>query len=149
PQFTLRIDSRAGAMLPQEATSMLEHWKVAQTLKRRLLDGVRVPEEALRFAASRARFTCEKAQSALEGTGVSCPPLHTYAWKVWDYWERHMDPEALTETNLRMALQDRVVVVTGASSGIGRATAQLPAARSGGRSKRRTTASTTSSARCS
>src|SRR5439155_13644092 len=38
PQFTLRIDSRAGAMLPQEATSMLEHWKVAQTLKRRLLD---------------------------------------------------------------------------------------------------------------
>jgi len=125
PQFTLRIDSRAGAMLPQEATSMLEHWKVAQTLKRRLLDGVRVPEEALRFAASRARFTCEKAQSALEGTGVSCPPLHTYAWKVWDYWERHMDPEALTETNLRMALQDRVVVVTGASSGIGRATAQL------------------------
>ncbi len=125
PQFTLRIDSRAGAMLPQEATSMLEHWKVAQTLKRRLLDGVRVPEEALRFASSRARFTCEKAQSALEGTGVSCPPLHTYAWKVWDYWERHMDPEALTETNLRMALQDRVVVVTGASSGIGRATAQL------------------------
>ena len=125
PQFTLRIDSRAGAMLPQEATSMLEHWKVAQTLKRRLLDGVRVPEEALRFAASRARFTCEKAQSALEGTGVSCPPLHTHAWKVWDYWERHMDPEALTETNLRMALQDRVVVVTGASSGIGRATAQL------------------------
>ncbi len=125
PQFTLRVDTRAAAMLPPEARAMLEHWKVAQTLKRRLLEGVRVPEEALRFAASRARFTCDKAQAALEGTGIHCPPLHTYAWKVWDYWERQMDPEVPTERNLRRALQDRVVVVTGASSGIGRATAQL------------------------
>ena len=125
PQFTLRVDSRAAAVLPQEARAMLEHWKVAQTLKRRLLEGVRIPEEALRFAASRARFTCDHARAALEGTGITCPPLHTYAWKIWDHWERHMDPEVPTERNLRRALQDRVVVVTGASSGIGRATALL------------------------
>ena len=125
PQFTLRVDSRTGAMLPKETQAMLEHWKVAQTLKRRLLEGVHIPEAALRYVSNRARFTCEGAQAALEGTGVSCPPLQTYAWKVWDYWERRMDPEALTEQNLRKVLQDRVVVVTGASSGIGRATAQL------------------------
>ncbi len=125
PQFTLRVDSRAAAILPQEARAMLEHWKVAQTLKRRLLEGLRIPEEALRFAASRARFTCDKTLAALEGTGIQCPPLHTYAWKIWDYWERHMDPEVPTERNLRRVLQDRVVVVTGASSGIGRATALL------------------------
>src|SRR5437899_7774814 len=127
PQFTLRVDSRASSMLPKEATAMLEHWKVAQALKRRLLEGVRIPEEAIRFASSRARFTCENTLSALEATGVACPPLHTYAWRVWDYWERQMDPEVLTERNLRQVLQDRVVVVTGASSGIGRATAQLVA----------------------
>jgi NAD(P)-dependent dehydrogenase (short-subunit alcohol dehydrogenase family) len=125
PQFTLRVDSRAGAMLPKEMTGMLQHWKVAQTLKRRLLEGVSIPEPALRYVSNRARFTCENAQAALEGTGVACPPLHTYAWKVWDYWERRLDPEALTERNLRTALQDRVVLVTGASSGIGRATAEL------------------------
>jgi NAD(P)-dependent dehydrogenase (short-subunit alcohol dehydrogenase family) len=125
PQFTLRVDSRAGAMLPKEMTGMLQHWKVAQTLKRRLLEGVRIPEPALQYVSNRARFTCENAQSALDGTGVACPPLHTYAWKVWDYWERRLDPEALTERNLRAALQDRVVLVTGASSGIGRATAEL------------------------
>src|SRR5689334_3241622 len=125
PQFTLRVDSRAAGLLPKETQAMLEHWKVAQALKRRLLEGVRIPEEAIRFAASRARFTSERAQAALEGTGVSCPPLASYAWKIWDYWERRMDPEALTDRNLRRALQDRNVVVTGASSGIGRATSQL------------------------
>ena len=125
PQFTLRVDSRAGGMLPKDARAMLEHWKVAQTLKRRLLEGIHIPEEAIRFAASRARFRCEGTLTALEGTGIACPPLSSYAWKIWDYWERQMDPEAPTERNLRRALDGRIVVVTGASSGIGRATAQL------------------------
>jgi NAD(P)-dependent dehydrogenase (short-subunit alcohol dehydrogenase family) len=125
PQFTLRVDSRAGAMLPKEMTGMLQHWKVAQALKRRLLEGVRIPEPALQYVSNRAKFTCDKGLAALQGTGVECPSLHTYAWKIWDYWERHLDSEALTERNLRGVLQDRVVVVTGASSGIGRATAQL------------------------
>jgi len=125
PQFTLRVDSRAGTVIPKEMTAMLQHWRVAQTLKRRLLEGARIPEPALRYVSNRARFTCEQATDALQGTGVACPPLHSYAWKVWDYWERHLDPETLSERNLRGALQDRVVLVTGASSGIGRATAEL------------------------
>jgi len=125
PQFTLRLDSRAATMLPKEMTGMLQHWRVAQTLKRRLLEGVRIPEPALQYVTNRAKFTCDKAQAALAGSGIECPPLHTYAWKIWDYWERHLDPEAPTERNLRAVLHDRVVVVTGASSGIGRATAQL------------------------
>ncbi|HUY75103.1 MAG TPA: SDR family oxidoreductase [Candidatus Dormibacteraeota bacterium] len=125
PQFTLRVDSRAGAMLPAGATVMLQHWDVAQTLKRRLLENVRIPEAALRYVSNRARFTCENTVQALEGTGVACPPLHTYAWKVWDYWERRLDTETLTEQNLRNALLGKVALVTGASSGIGRATAEL------------------------
>jgi NAD(P)-dependent dehydrogenase (short-subunit alcohol dehydrogenase family) len=127
PQFSLRVDSRAATMLPRELTGMLQHWPVAQTLKRRLLEGIRIPEPALQYVTNRARFTSDRAQAALAGTGVECPPLHTYAWKIWDYWERHLDPEVPTERNLRAVLHDRVVVVTGASSGIGRATAQLVA----------------------
>src|SRR5262249_54605442 len=49
--------------------------------------------------------------------------LRRYAWRIWDYWERHLDAEALSERNLRGALEGKVVLVTGASSGIGRAVA--------------------------
>ena len=75
PQFTLLVDSRASAMLPKETAAMLQHWPVAQTLKRRLLEGVRIPEAALQYVSSRARFPCDNALKALEGTGVQCAPL--------------------------------------------------------------------------
>jgi NAD(P)-dependent dehydrogenase (short-subunit alcohol dehydrogenase family) len=123
PQFTLRVDRRAFNLLPREFSGMLSSWPVAETLKRQLLDSVHVPPAAVAYLNSRARFSADHAQSALAGSGISCPPLHSYAWKVWDYWERHLDPEALTERNLRAALAGRVVLVTGASSGIGRAVA--------------------------
>jgi NAD(P)-dependent dehydrogenase (short-subunit alcohol dehydrogenase family) len=123
PQFTLRVDRRAFGLLPMGFGEMLGSWRVVQALKRQLLEGVRVPEAAVSYFNSRARFSADHAQSALAGSGVSCPPLHSYAWKVWDYWERRLDPEALTEPNLRAILSGRVVLVTGASSGIGRAVA--------------------------
>jgi NAD(P)-dependent dehydrogenase (short-subunit alcohol dehydrogenase family) len=102
---------------------MLESWKVFQTVKRQVLEGVNVPEAALSYASNRTRFTCRNAETALEGSGIEVPPLNSYAWKVWDYYERHLDPQAPTPPNFRAALQGTVAVVTGASSGIGRATA--------------------------
>ena len=96
PQFTLRIDSRAGALLPGDLAAMLQSWKVFQTVKRQVLEGVSVPEAALSYASNRTRFTCRNAEAALEGSGIEVPPLQDYAWKIWDYYERHLDPQAPT-----------------------------------------------------
>jgi NAD(P)-dependent dehydrogenase (short-subunit alcohol dehydrogenase family) len=102
---------------------MLASWRAAQSLKNQLLETFHIPEAAVSYLNNRARFTADNTIAALAGSGISCPPLHSYAWKVWDYWERHLDPEALTERNLRKLLSGKVIVVTGASSGIGRAVA--------------------------
>ena len=51
------------------------------------------------------------------------PPLESYATRIWDYWERNLDPDLFKDRSLAGAVRGKVVLITGASSGIGKATA--------------------------
>jgi short-subunit dehydrogenase len=68
-------------------------------------------------------FDSTKTQTALEGTGISVPPLASYGERLWDYWERNLDPDLFKDRSLSGAIGGKVVLITGASSGIGKATA--------------------------
>jgi NAD(P)-dependent dehydrogenase (short-subunit alcohol dehydrogenase family) len=59
------------------------------------------------------------------------PPLDSYADRIWDYWERNLDPDLFRDRSFEGAVNGRTVVITGASSGIGRATALKVAAGGG------------------
>jgi NAD(P)-dependent dehydrogenase (short-subunit alcohol dehydrogenase family) len=51
------------------------------------------------------------------------PELDSYAWRIWDYWERHLDPDLFVDRSLRGKVENKVVLITGGSSGIGKASA--------------------------
>ncbi|MGI8513512.1 MAG: SDR family NAD(P)-dependent oxidoreductase [Solirubrobacteraceae bacterium] len=59
------------------------------------------------------------------------PQLETYAERLWDYWERHLDPDLFKDRSFEGAINGRTVLITGASSGIGLATAHKVAAAGG------------------
>ncbi len=54
--------------------------------------------------------------------------IEDYAWKLWDYWERHLDPDLFVDRSLKGAVQGKVVMITGSGQGIGKAAAQKIAA---------------------
>jgi NAD(P)-dependent dehydrogenase (short-subunit alcohol dehydrogenase family) len=128
PEFALRFDRRMAKLIPGNTLQVVGELPAIKRVKKQVLDKFGIPEAALRYMDYPATFDAGNATQALQGSGISVPPLHDYAWKVWDYWERHLDPELPTQRNLRRVLSDKVVLITGASSGIGRAVALRVAA---------------------
>jgi NAD(P)-dependent dehydrogenase (short-subunit alcohol dehydrogenase family) len=83
-----------------------------------------LPEDVLMLVNYPTRFDRRETDAALKGSGIECPKLHDYAWRLWDYWERHLDPDLFIDRSLKGAVGGKVVLVTGGSSGIGLAAAK-------------------------
>ena len=135
---------------------------LGNTVLDRVLQDFGIPRSVLTYVSYPTHFDSRQTQAALADTDISVPPLQAYAGKLWDYWERHLDPDLYRDRTLmgaargRMGLvggiaqvieqqipdelmrlgrrlqgsvsleksvRERVVMVTGASSGIGKAAA--------------------------
>jgi NAD(P)-dependent dehydrogenase (short-subunit alcohol dehydrogenase family) len=94
-------------------------------------DALDIPPELLRVATFAAVFDSTVTHEALAGSGLTVPPLEDYAGALWRYWRQHLDPQRAARHGPRGELDGRRVVITGASSGIGRATAFKVAAAGG------------------
>ncbi|HET7786656.1 MAG TPA: SDR family oxidoreductase [Myxococcales bacterium] len=123
PELSLRINSRMFGFIPEPLRQVL--WGVTQLRRvgEQLMKSSGLPPGLLQFVDYPTRFDCSQAQRALEGSGIEVPPLEDYAWKLWDYWERNLDPDLFVERNLRRAVEGKVVLITGGGAGIGKATA--------------------------
>ncbi len=88
-----------------------------------VLEELGLPASVLTYVDYPTSFESAKTQEALAGSGIDVPPLESYATRLWDYWERNLDPDLFRDRSLAGAVRGKVVLITGASSGIGRATA--------------------------
>jgi NAD(P)-dependent dehydrogenase (short-subunit alcohol dehydrogenase family) len=131
PKLTVRVDKRIIDALPKGTLSMLMKLPQMRDIRRTVLADFGIPEEIIDHMALKPRFDTRDAERALAGTGIEVPELRTYAPKLWDYWERTLDPDLYKDRSFEHFINGRTVVITGASSGIGRATALKVAAAGG------------------
>jgi NAD(P)-dependent dehydrogenase (short-subunit alcohol dehydrogenase family) len=131
PQLSLRIDSKLLKALPKGTIGMLMQLPAAKGVRKALLADFGIPDEVLGYIALTAQFDTRDTERALAGSGIAVPPLESYAAKLWDYWERNLDPDLFKDRSFEGAVNGKTVLITGASSGIGRAAA-LKIARAGG-----------------
>ncbi|MEE2035448.1 SDR family oxidoreductase, partial [Rhodococcus chondri] len=93
------------------------------TVRRLLLQRLRIPPVMLEQMSLPTVFTTRSTRDALRGSGLVVPALADYAPVLWEYWRAHLDPDRARRDDPRGPLVGRHVLITGASSGIGRATA--------------------------
>jgi NAD(P)-dependent dehydrogenase (short-subunit alcohol dehydrogenase family) len=82
-----------------------------------------LPDSVTMFLNYPTRYDCRDTERALKGSGIACPDLRDYAPAVWDYWERNLDPDLFIDHSLEGNVRGKIVLITGASSGIGKASA--------------------------
>jgi len=96
-------------------------------LRTAFLSDLGLPVDGLGLLNLRVRFDDRNTQAALAGTGIGCPPLKSYAKTLYRYYEDHLDPMQQRPVRYRKALSGKVVLVTGASRGIGSVVARMAA----------------------
>ena len=82
-----------------------------------------LPDSVTMFMNYPTRYDNRDTERALKGSGISCPELRDYAPVIWDYWERNLDPDLFVDHSLEGNVGGKIVLITGASSGIGKVSA--------------------------
>ena len=123
PRMNLFINAALLGFIPKGVKKSLMALAPVRRVRNAVMKDLGLPEDMLTFVNYPTRFDCRETLAALKGSGVECPNLKDYAWRLWDYWERHLDPELFIDRTLKGTVAGKVVLITGGSSGIGLAAA--------------------------
>ena len=123
PRMNLFVNAALLGFIPKGVKKSLMAMAPVRRVRNAVMKDLGLPEEMLTFINYPTRFDCRDTLAALKGSGVECPNLKDYAWRLWDYWERHLDPELFIDRTLKGTVAGKVVLITGGSSGIGLAAA--------------------------
>lgn len=112
-----------GSLPSATATPFLKVGGRVKIVRNMVATQLGIPGEILDVVDLAPTFTAENTTEALRGTGIEVPQFSTYAPRLWRYWAQHLDPDRARRDDPRGPLVGKHVIITGASSGIGRASA--------------------------
>jgi thioester reductase-like protein/NAD(P)-dependent dehydrogenase (short-subunit alcohol dehydrogenase family) len=121
---------RSGRAAGRLAGNVVDRLPGGREARNAVLTELGIPPEVVPHMVMEPEFDTAATQDALAGSGISVPPLAAYAPRLLRYWSEHLDPyRARRRMDRADPLAGRRIMVTGASSGIGRATALAVARR--------------------
>jgi NAD(P)-dependent dehydrogenase (short-subunit alcohol dehydrogenase family) len=119
PKMNLFVNAALLGFIPKSVRKGMMAIAPVRRIRKAVIKDLGLPEDMFTFVNYPTRFDRRETDAALKGSGIECPNLRDYAWALWDYWERHLDPALFIDRSLKGTVGGKVVLVTGGSSGIG------------------------------
>ena len=123
PPFTVRINAGLFGLAPPALRRGLMALTPFRRMRKMMMKELGLPDDVFMFVNYPTRFDSRETHKLLRPAGITVPSFEDYAWRLWDYWERHLDPDLFIDRSLRGAVAGKRVLVTGGSAGIGKAVA--------------------------
>eukprot|EP01037_Dinobryon_pediforme_P003171 gene3171-3211_t len=101
PRMNLFVNAALLGFIPKSVKKSLMALAPVRRVRNAVMKDLGLPEDMLTFVNYPTRFDCRETMAALKGSGVTCPNLKDYAWRLWDYWERNLDPELFIDRTLK------------------------------------------------
>ena len=124
PLMSIRVNAALLGFIPKSIKKGLMALTPVRRVRNAVMKDLGLPDDMMQFVNYPTRFDQRETEAALKGSGISCPRLKDYAWVIWDYWERNLDPDLFIDRTLKGTVKGKVVLITGGSSGIGLSAAQ-------------------------
>jgi NAD(P)-dependent dehydrogenase (short-subunit alcohol dehydrogenase family) len=131
PSMSIYVNAALLGFIPRGVKKGLLSVTPVRRIRNAIMKDLGLPDDILTFINYPTRFDNRDTAAALKGSGIEVPPLESYAWRLWDYWERHLDPDLAIDRTLKGQVKGKIVLITGGSSGIGLASAKKIAAAGG------------------
>jgi NAD(P)-dependent dehydrogenase (short-subunit alcohol dehydrogenase family) len=123
PSITVRVNAGLFGLASPALTRSLMALTPFRRMRKMMMQELGLPDDIFMLVNYPTRFDSRETHNLLRPAGIVVPPFEEYAWRLWDYWERHLDPDLFVDRSLRGAVQGKRVLVTGGSAGIGKAIA--------------------------
>lgn len=123
PKMNLFVNAALLGFVPRSVKKGMMALAPVRRIRNAVMKDLGLPDDMFTFINFPTRYDRRELDAALKGSGIECPNLRDYAWVLWDYWERHLDPDLFIDRSLKGTVAGKVVLVTGGSSGIGLAAA--------------------------
>ena len=104
--------------------SMVKQLKIVQLLLDKTFSKLGIPISVFSAMMSSVTFSSDKTRGLLDQQDICAPQFEDYVNVLWDYYNRHLDPVKDRDALAKKALEGKLLLITGGSSGIGFASAR-------------------------